>query len=178
MGLILGLFTEMQLKLVAGVKPEGLLIAVVTYPILVTASYLASRLLDRRIRSTWRADLSHYFAFGVFGMAFEWFLLGNGPGSNANQLGMWAMWTTFGFGPRVLTRALAETRKLRRNFWIAFGLVAVALTVGGLLIPASNARIVVVILALVGSYVVWSLWLLVIAWRGRGPLAGRRTARR
>lgn len=165
--MVLGLFTEVELKLVAGIRPQGLIVAVAAYPILVSAAYLGSRLMDRLWRTGWLADLVHYLTVGVVGLAIEWQLLGNGPQSNANQLGMFAMWTTFGFGPRVLTRPSTVARGLHRPFWKAFAAVAVLLTTVAFLIPASDARLVVVVVALVATYVVWSAWLLLMAWRTR-----------
>ena len=158
-GLVLGLFTEAQLKLIAGVKPQGCIIAVFAYPVIVTVSYFVSRWLDRCRLSTWGADLWHYAATGLAGLCIEWFVLGNGPGGNANQLGMFAMWTTFCFGPRVLTRPAPEAHGMRRAFWIAFIVAGVILTVVALLLPSPQARLVTVVLALIVTYIVWSVWL-------------------
>ena len=36
-GLILGLFTEVQLKLVAGINPPAFIVALFAYPVIVTA---------------------------------------------------------------------------------------------------------------------------------------------
>lgn len=166
-GLVLGLFTEVQLKLIAGINPPAFLVAVFVYPVLVTASFAFSRLLDRLISSTWRGDLLHYAGTGLGGLAIEWVLLGNGPGSNAIQLGMFAMWTTFCFGPRILTRRSPVIERGRRRFWSAFAIAAVLLTAIVLLTPNLKARIVIVVLGLSGTYMVWSGWLLTLAWRTR-----------
>ena len=173
MGLVLGLATEIQLKLNAGLNPRGLLIAVVVYPFLITLSFLASKVLDRFINADKRADLIHYLAAGCFGLAFEWILLGNGPDSNASQLGMFAMWTTFCFGPRVLSRKTAEATKVRRLFWVFFALFMGAIGLLGMALPHPEVRFVVIIVATIVAYVFLSFWLLVIVWRdgkkGRGP---------
>lgn len=166
-GLLLGLFTEAELKLVAGIKPQAFWIALAAYPVIVSLAYGLSRLLDRLIAARWRADLVHYALVGIGGLSVEWFLLGNGPGSNAFQPGMFAMWTTFCFGPRVLARPAPGIARAKRAFWVAFSVVAVLLTAAVLLTPDPNARVVVVVLGLSASYIVWSLWLLVMAWRSR-----------
>ncbi len=166
-GLILGLFTEAELKLVAGIKPSGFIIAVFAYPVIMTLSYAGSRLLDRLVSSTWRADILHYLAAGFGGLAIEWTLLGNGPGSHAIQLGMFAMWTTFCFGPRILTRDFPAMGKSRKIFWAAFSIVAVLLTAIILLTPNPNARVVITVFGLSGTYIIWSIWLLILAWKTR-----------
>lgn len=168
-GLVLGLFTEIELKLIAGIKPSAFIVAVFVYPVLVSLSYMASKFIDRLVSSTWRGDLLHYGGAGLGGLAFEWVLLGNGPGSNAIQLGMFAMWTTFCFGPRVLTRDSCLIEKAGRRFWMAFGIAAVLLTASVLMVPGPGPRIVIAVLGLSGTYMIWSGWLLILAWRTRQP---------
>ena len=165
--MILGLFTEFELKLVAGIRPSAFLITLVAYPILLTLSYVASGLFDRLAPTVWRGDVAHYLSAGFGGLAIEWMLLGNGPDSNAFQWGMFAMWTTFCFGPRVLTRSSARLANARRKFWIAFAVVGVLLTALLLMTPAANAKLVLAVVGLSGTYVVWSAWLLLLAWRTR-----------
>jgi len=160
LGLLLGLFLEVELKLVAGLKPEGFIITLFVYPILVTLFYLESRIIDKWMTSRWRGDILHYLTVGVFGLAFEWILLGNGPASNAFQLGMFGMWTTWGFGPRILTRQTKHTSY--RTFWRAFFISAVLLTALILLAPSPQAKTVISVLGLSGTYIIWSIWLLVL----------------
>ena len=166
-GLILGLFTELQLKLVARINPPAFIIAIVGYPVLLTISYAVSRLIDRSISTTWKGDVLHYAIVGFGGLAIEWVFLGNGPESNAIQLGMFAMWTTFAFGPRILTRSSPLIKKGRRRFSMAFAIVGVLLTLCILMVSNHKAKIVIAVLGLSGSYVVWSVWLLLLAWRNR-----------
>lgn len=165
-GLILGLFTEFLLRIVAGIKPEAFGLAVVFYPVFLTLAFFASRVLDRRIPDAWKADIAHYVLSGLGGLAVEWNLLGNGPGSNAIQIGMWAMWTTFCFGPRVLVRKPALFSGSNRRLWLAFGIVSTILTLSVLVMPARDQKVVVAVLGLTISYVLWSVWLLVMARRG------------
>lgn len=169
-GLVLGLFTEFVLKVMAGIKPSGFVIAVFAYPVLVSFAYAASQLVDRVVASRWRGDLLHYAGSGLGGLAVEWVLLGNGPGSNAFQPGMFAMWTTFCFGPRILTRASVVGTRRPRRFWIAFVVVGLPLALGVAAVPG-KAKIVFAVLGLSAAYIVWSLWLLLLAW------SDRRTAR-
>lgn len=160
-GLILGLFTEAQLKLVAGINPPAFLIALAAYPVILTVFYV----LSRNIGESWKGDLTYYVAVGLAGLAFEWFLLGNGPQSKALQWGMFAMWTTFGFGPRVLTRPSPAIKRGARWFWLAFAVAAAVLTAGLLLAAGHGPKVVIAVFGLSGTYVLWSLWLLVLAWR-------------
>lgn len=165
LGLILGLFTEIQLKLVAGTNPGSFGIVLVAYPVIITFFYAISRLIDNLSTSRWTADLMHYLFVGLFGLLVEWTLLGNGPGSNAIQTGMFAMWTTFGFGPRILTRVSPAVKNSSRRFWITFGAAAILLTLMVLLASTPGAKVVTAVVALSVMYICWSLWLLLIAWR-------------
>jgi hypothetical protein len=117
------------------------------------------------IRSRRRADLVHYVFAAFFGLLFEWTVLGNGPGSNAFQLGMIAMWTTFCFGPRILTRDEANLTLSSRRFWRFFAVTAIGLAVMTLLISNPKARLVVSVVVLSAQYMVMSAWLLSISWR-------------
>ena len=164
-GLVLGLFLEVELKLVAGVHPKGFIVTLFAYPMLITLFYAWSRTIDKIVASTWRGDILHYLTVGFVGLAFEWVLLGNGPGSNAFQLGMFAMWTTWGFGPRILTRDSPAAGKRYLSFWRAFIIVAVVLTVAILLLSDPKAKLVVSIVALSITYIIWSLLLLVFGWK-------------
>lgn len=166
-GLLLSLFTEFELKIVAGLKPQAFIAAVIAYPVILSGVYWFSRSLDRWVSSLWKADVLHYLAGGFGGLAFEWILLGNGPGSNALQLGMFAMWTTFCFGPRVLTRELPDMARRIRIFWRCYFIAGVILTLVLLAIPDRNAKIVIAVFGLSGTYLVWSIWLLVLAWQSQ-----------
>ena len=94
-GLVLSLYTEIQFKLLARVNVQAFLSALLLYPAILAVAYAAHKYFDRLRVSPWKADILYYLAAGMGGMGIEWGLLGNGPGSNANQIGMFAMWTTF-----------------------------------------------------------------------------------
>lgn len=173
-GLVLGLFTEIELKLVAGVKPSTFVPALFLYPIIVSISFGVSRFLDRITSSRWKGDVLHYFGSGIAGLAFEWILLGNGPGSNAFQLGMFAMWTTFCFGPRILVREPIVSTALARRFWMTFTITSILLTIV-VVVATGKARVVVAVLGLSAAYIVWSLWLLRLAWVSRNATNGAST---
>ncbi len=166
-GLVLGLFTEIVFRLIATVNPKAFLAAVFLYPVILTLAYAAHKLIGRVISPQWRGDVLHYLACGLCGLGVEWILLGNGPDSNAFQLGMFGMWTTFCFGPRVLTRESPSSAGARRKFWLAFGLVAVLSTAIVHLTKNPDAKFVIAVLGLSATNIVWSVWLLVIAWRAR-----------
>ena len=52
---------------------------------------------------------------------------------------------------------------------MAFGVAAVVLTASVLMVPGPGPRIVVAVLGLSGTYMIWSGWLLILAWRTRQP---------
>ncbi|MGH1362173.1 MAG: hypothetical protein ACRBF0_01365 [Calditrichia bacterium] len=169
-GLILGLFLEAELKLVAGIRPATFVYTLFAYPIIISLSYLGSRLLDRIFSSRWKGDIIHYAGTAFFGLMVEWFLLGNGLGSNAFQLGMVAMWTTFCFGPRILTRSGLEGSSPYRKFWRAYVVVGFLVTAGILLVSGTAAKTVIAVVSLSATYIVWSISLLVMAWHSRYSL--------
>ena len=166
-GLVLGLNAEVQLKLIAGIKPSGFVVALFAYPVILSLSYFFSKAVDRLVSSAWKGDVCHYLVVGLFGLSVEWILLGNGPQSNAFQPGMFAMWTTFCFGPRILTLNSSIVIKAARKFWGVFVVSAALLAVTVLLMADAKVRIVMSVLGLSGIYILLSVWLLTIAWRAR-----------
>ena len=166
-GMVLGLFSEAELKLVAGINPRAFGITLIAYPVILTVGYGAHKLTDQLVRWRWLADLVFYLASGVVGLYVEWTLLGNDLQSNAFQPGMFAMWTTFLFGPRILTREAPSLRGPRRWFWRVFIVLAVVLTLLIGSISDYDARVVIAVWALSAVYLVWSLWLLALAWHAK-----------
>lgn len=166
-GVALGLFAEAELKLVAGLKPEGFLPAVLLYPVILTAFFGIQKGIDRIVPTRWAGDLLFYGVAGFGGLAIEWTFLGNGPESDAVQLGMFAMWTTFVFGPRVLSRENPAKPKFRKRFWIIVLLAALVLTPAILTAGGPIGKIYAAVYGLCGLYIGWSCWLLFTAWRDR-----------
>ena len=174
-GLVLALCTEFTLKVMTAVKPWTFLIAACLYPIILSLGYAGSRVLDRVCATTWCADVWYYLASGLGGLAIEWGVLGNGPASHAIQPAMFAMWTTFCFGPRLLTRESAMLAHARRRFWLTFACATALHTALIGLLANPQAQIVIATLGGSGLYMLWSLWLLYLAWRTR---PGTRRPRR
>jgi hypothetical protein len=153
-------------------NPQALAAAVFLYPIILSLAWVGQRLIDRWIHRRLTADITCYFASGVTGLAVEWLLLGNSPAGNPNaiQIGMFCMWTTFCFGPRLMVRQDDSTRSLRRRIWMFFGGYFALSTVLGLLIPAPQTRFVLIILTSVAAYLGMNgllLWLMVKQHRNR-----------
>ncbi len=168
-GLVLGLYTEFIFRVIATSNHKAFGFAVIFYPVILTLAYIANKVINSWSASQWSGDVAHYLVSGICGLGVEWILLGNGPGSNAFQLGMFAMWTTFCFGPRILTRDDPTINNSRRKFWQAFGLTAIVCLVVIVLIKKPDARFVVAVLALSATNIVWSIWLLIMARRTRLP---------
>lgn len=165
-GYVFALGVEVQYRLFGRFNPQALTAAVLLYPIILSLAWLGGWLIDRRIRRQLTADIICYFACGVTGLAVEWLLLGNSPAANPNafQIGMFCMWTTFCFGPRLLVRDDDSTRSLRRRIWMLFGGYFALSTAFGLLIPAPQVRFVLIILTSVATYLAMNgllLWLMV-----------------
>jgi hypothetical protein len=165
-GYVFALGVEVQYRLLGKFNPKALAAAIFLYPIILSFAWLGGRLIDRRIHRQLTADIVCYFACGLTGLAVERLLLGNSPAANPNayQIGMFCMWTTFCFGPRLLIRCDDSTRPLRRRIWMFFGAYFAVSTVLGLLIAAPQARFVVIILTSVAAYLgmnVLLIWLMV-----------------
>lgn len=164
-GLLLGLFTEIQLHLVARINPGALIMAGSSYPVIVSLAHLLSQWLDRLMASRWSADVLHCAACGGAGLAVEGTVLGNGPESPAFQPGMFAMWTVSGFGPHLLTRDSGFLQQAGRQFWAVYAVASLLLT--GLVLwgTTHEAKLAVAIWGLSATYIVWSVWLFRLGWR-------------
>lgn len=118
-GCLLGLFIEIEFRILGKFNPGTMCFAIVCYPIFVSLAYLASRVVDRFVRHQPLADVVHYVGSGIFGLAVEWTLLGNSPWGNpkAIQPAMFCMCAAFCFGPRVLLRHSDQPSLLRKLVW-------------------------------------------------------------
>ena len=175
-GAILGLFTEFVFKILAKGNYQVFMTAVTMYPFVIALSYALHRFLDRRVKSRQKADFFHYFMVGTGGLMFEWVVIGYGPGSGAFQLGMFAMWTTFCFGPRILTRDSEVVKRSLRWFWGFFGISAAIISFLVAIAKVKGAKIVIAVYGLSAMYIPISIWLLVLAWRSnRNNMSGEKS---
>ncbi|MCB9924883.1 MAG: hypothetical protein H6822_22070 [Planctomycetaceae bacterium] len=165
-GYVFGIGVEIQYRLMGRFNPQALAAAIFLYPFILSFAWLGQKVIDKCVSRRLVADIACYFACGISGLAIEWILLGNSPSANPNaiQIGMFCMWATFCFGPRLLIRQDDSTRRLRRRVWQFFGAYFALSTVIGLLIPAPQTRFVVIILVSVAAYIginVLLLWLMI-----------------
>jgi len=165
-GYAFGIGVEIQYRLIGRFNPQALVAAIFLYPFILSFAWLGQKVIDKCVSRRLIADIACYFTCGISGLAIEWTLLGNSPSANPNaiQIGMFCMWTTFCFGPRLLVRTDEATHRLRRRIWQFFGAYFVLSTVIGLLIPAPQTRFVVIIFVSVAAYIginVLLLWLMI-----------------
>ena len=164
-GYVFAIGVEIQYRLIGRFNPQALAAAIFLYPFILSFAWLGQKVIDKCVSSQLRADITCYCACGLSGLAVEWTLLGNSPAANPNaiQIGMFCLWTTFCFGPRLLVRKDDSNRRLRKRIWQFFGVYFVLSTVISLLIPAPQTRFVVIILVSVAAYIgmnVLLLWLM------------------
>lgn len=110
--------------------------ALLIYAVAVALMYAMGRYLDARV-SLKNGDVVYYLFGGIFGLAIEWFVIGNGPwvGNGAIQAGMFAWWSATFLVPRIFTvGADPVIRTVRQHILIslaayaAFSTVIVALS--------------------------------------------------
>jgi len=80
-------------------------------PFLVASAFI-HRILRKKIGTRNRLELSYYMISGGIGLTVEWFLIGLSPWSDASgtdpvlmavfQLGMFSLWGSVGFAPRIM----------------------------------------------------------------------------
>jgi len=178
-GYIFAIGVEIQYRLIGRFNPQALVAAIFLYLFILSFAWLGQKVIDKCVSRRLTADIASYVACGLSGLAVEWVLLGNSPAANPNaiQIGMFCMWTTFCFGPRLLIRQDDSTRLLRRRTWQFFGAYFVLSTIIGLLIPAQPTRFVVMILVSVAAYIGMNILLLWLMFRQhRNESAGRQVS--
>ncbi|MCA9119399.1 MAG: hypothetical protein H6822_05830 [Planctomycetaceae bacterium] len=179
-GCVLGLFIEIEFRLLGRFTPGALCFAVIFYPIFVSCAYFGGKLVDAFVQRRYLADVMCYIASGLCGLAVEWTLLGNSPWSNpkAVQSAMFCMWAAFCFGPRVLLRNVDQPSVLRKLVWwllAIYGIVSLGLVA---LFRDPGQRFVVILLSTMGVYFVINMILILItvqSWRRGGPVATTAT---
>jgi hypothetical protein len=145
--LLIGLFIALGLEFlfcfVARFRPAAFLTVLIFYPVYFSFTFLISRALDRRLRSSTLSMLVHYILFGGIGLWIEWTFLGNAPSSNPNasQVAMLSFWVAYALVPRMLLDPRAQS--LERPF---LRLYATYLFLGALTVLAPPpARMVLVV---------------------------------
>jgi hypothetical protein len=129
------------------------------FPVFLTLVWFCGRWIDRRLSHEPTRQSVHFFAFGLVGLMFEWFVIGLSPWSNpgANpllmsvfQLGMFSFWATVAFVPRLWVSENEIDRRTARAvmkyFVPYFAMVYVAVA----LVPESTRFGTVIVLIVLG----------------------------
>ncbi len=104
-GLLTVLAGEFQVNvLVFGKEIDEYFSVLLIYAFLLALMYLFGKFLEKKV-SPKRVDVIYYITAGLFGLALEWFIIGNAPwaGSGAIQAGMFAWWSAVFLIPRIFT---------------------------------------------------------------------------
>lgn len=104
-GLLTAAAGELQVNVLVGGKGAGAYFSsMLLYVFFLALMYLLGKFLDR-VTSIKKIDFIYYLAGGLFGLAIEWFLIGNAPwaGTGAIQAGMFAWWGAIFLVPRIFT---------------------------------------------------------------------------
>ena len=135
-GSLVALVVEFQFNLLATHNPGNFIFTLFFYPLYLSVVYQVSSWLDSN-RAGFMSDLLYYLFFGLLGLAFEWFVIGNSPWGNpeASNIGMWAFWVAVALVPRIMTRQAAEFKAVKKGLVYYLGTYSVASTIMALMLP-------------------------------------------
>ncbi|MFH1391563.1 MAG: hypothetical protein ABIH20_04595 [Candidatus Diapherotrites archaeon] len=151
-GFVFAMVVEFQFNILATNNVSNFIFTSFFYPIYLALVYLVNSFVDKHLSGR-KADVLFYFLFGFFGLAFEWFVIGNSPWGNpdANQIGMFSFWVAIAFMPRIFISAKKGIVILKKSITKYFAVYAIVTTVLGFLLPF-------------GFRVFWLTWFQVIAY--------------
>jgi len=103
-GIAFALVPEFTNLVIINKMPSGFAGAMVVYCILLSSGYGVQKLIDRRFRGAVFPNVLCIIFFGLFGLSFEWVVVGNSPWKNpdAIQWGMFVYWAGLYMIPRML----------------------------------------------------------------------------
>ncbi|MCX7860333.1 MAG: hypothetical protein N2385_09590 [Chloroflexus sp.] len=158
-GIAFTLAPEITNLIIINRMPDAFVGAMAVYCLLLAGGYAAQQQLDRLIRNSLWSTLIAMLLAGSFGLAFEWFVIGNSPWQNpdAIQWGMFVYWLGLFTIPRILTdprpavHNLAQTIKLVYLIYSAFHL-AIALALPNAILPFVIPLLWVVVYTAFGGF--------------------------
>ena len=117
-GIVFALVPEFTNLVIINNTPAGFVGALAVYCVLLLLGYGVQKLIDRLFHGAVLRNVLCIVFFGLFGLSFEWIVIGNSPWKNPNaiQWGMFVYWVGLYMIPRILVDDREVVRGLAR--WI------------------------------------------------------------
>ncbi|MAG18194.1 MAG: hypothetical protein CL944_01835 [Candidatus Diapherotrites archaeon] len=137
-GFIFAMVVEFHFNILATGNIGNFIFVTLFYPVYLSLVFLANNFIDKHLKGK-KADVLFYLFFGFFGLAFEWFVIGNSPWGNpdANQIGMFSFWVALTFMPRIFINKQKEIQPLKKSVTKYFVAYTIVTTLIGFLLPVS-----------------------------------------
>lgn len=172
-GIALTLAPEITNLIIINRMPDAFVGAMGIYCFLLAGGYIFQQQLDRIIRDpVWSTLIAKVLA-GMFGLGFEWFVIGNAPWQkpDAIQWGMAVYWIGFFTIPRIITDPQPAAQGLGRTIKVVYIIYSVIHLMIALMLPSA-----------ILPFVIPLLWMVVYTafggfyWRDLTLLRGAMTA--
>ena len=139
-GLIFVQAPEITNLIIINKLPGVFLGGMIVYTILLGFGYAIQKVIDKLFRGVVFSNIFCIIFFGLAGLAFEWFVIGNSPWKNpdAIQWGMFVYWVGLFMIPRILIdrhEAVKGLAKKIKIFYLAYSAIHIILA---LTLPAKT----------------------------------------
>ena len=125
-------------------------------PIFMAFGYLIHLLIKKALKNHFIGNILYFLFFGFFGLAIEWFLIGNSPWANPNaiQFAMFLYWSGLYFMPLIMLNQNPYFNKLKSNLLKFYAVYSLLLLIFSLV---ASPRVVTYLTPLI-----WALVYLII----------------
>ena len=136
-GYFFAILIEFQFNILATSNIGNFIFTLFFYIVFLTISYFINKFWFSSIKNKVISSTAYYFFFGIIGLMFEWFVIGNSPWGNpdAIQIGQWSFWIAITFIPKIYIETEGKFKKLKdgiRHYIIAYAIIT---TVVGFALP-------------------------------------------
>ena len=151
-GFIFAIITEFQFNILALGNVGNFIFDLFFYPVFLIFVYFSNAVLGRIFKNKILSGVLFYLIFGIFGLAFEWYLMGNSPWANpdANQIGMFSFWVAVTFMPKIFIEREEKFNNLKKKIVFYFVPFSAITTVIGIVLPSDFRVFWLVWFAIIG----------------------------
>jgi len=165
-GCAFALLIEFQFNILVTGNIGNFIFVLFFYPIYLALVYTVYKFGFKKIfKSKSNLVFFYYLLFGIIGLMFEWFMIGNSPWLNpdASQIGMWSFWVALTVMPVIFLETEKKFQKLKKHIKYYIISYAIITTIIGKILTGDFRLFFIVWFEIIG-YTLMNLFYLKYWW--------------